>query len=79
MKQSGFTRELRRGTAVTAGEVYVDPSALTRLYVRQDRSREMCAWQRKLRSALNLRHCITFDERQQKLAAAAGLKLIRVS
>ena len=148
---------------MTAEEVYVDPSALARVYVHQAGSREICAWRAKIagalpvthhgrtevinaicrcaflghldqteleealtdfladfsqgrlhqadilwRAALNraaelsrqhtpklgsraldvlhvacalelkLRHFLTFDERQQKLAAVAGLKLVRV-
>ena len=37
---------------MTAEEVYVDPSALARLYIHQAGSREMSAWRAKLRGAL---------------------------
>ncbi len=39
-----------------AEEVYVDPSALARLYIHQAGSREMCAWRAKLRGALTVTH-----------------------
>lgn len=88
---------------MTAAEVYVDPSALTRLYIHQAGSREMALWRAAINRAselsrrhtptlgtrsldvlhvacaleLQLRHFLTFDERQRQLAAAVGLKLIR--
>jgi predicted nucleic acid-binding protein len=39
-----------------ADEVYVDPSALARLYIHQAGSREMSAWRAKLRGALAVTH-----------------------
>ena len=39
-----------------AEEVYVDPSALARLYIHQDGSREMAAWRAKNRGALVVTH-----------------------
>ena len=41
---------------MTADEVYVDPSALARLYVHQAGSREMAAWRAKVRGALAVTH-----------------------
>jgi predicted nucleic acid-binding protein len=41
---------------MTAGEVYVDPSALTRLYIHQDGSRQMVAWRARARGALVVTH-----------------------
>jgi predicted nucleic acid-binding protein len=41
---------------MTAEEVYVDPSALARLYIHQAGSREMSAWRAKLRGALPVTH-----------------------
>lgn len=41
---------------MTAGQVYVDPSALGRLYLHQAGSREMCAWRARLRGALPVTH-----------------------
>ena len=41
---------------MTAEEVYVDPSALTRLYLHQAGSREISAWRAKLRGALAVTH-----------------------
>ena len=41
---------------MTAGEVYVDPSAQARLYLHQAGSREMCAWRQRLRGALPVTH-----------------------
>lgn len=41
---------------MTAAEVYVDPSALARLYIHQAGSREMTAWRAKLRGALPVTH-----------------------
>lgn len=41
---------------MTADEVYVDPSALARLYIHQAGSREMAAWRSKLRGALAVTH-----------------------
>lgn len=40
----------------TAEEVYVDPSALARLYIHQEGSREMAAWRARLRGALAVTH-----------------------
>lgn len=39
-----------------ADEVYVDPSALARLYIHQAGSREMTAWRAKTRGALAVTH-----------------------
>lgn len=39
-----------------AEEVYVDPSALARLYIHQVGSREMAAWRAKIRGALMVTH-----------------------
>jgi predicted nucleic acid-binding protein len=41
---------------VTADQVYVDPSALTRLYFDQSGSREMVGWRRKIEGALPVTH-----------------------
>ena len=41
---------------MTAEEVYVDPSALARLYIHQDGSREICAWRAKITGALPVTH-----------------------
>jgi len=41
---------------MTADQVYVDPSALARLYIHQDGSREMAAWRAKVRGALTVTH-----------------------
>lgn len=41
---------------MTADEVYVDPSALARLYIHQAGSLEMAAWRSKLRGALAVTH-----------------------
>jgi predicted nucleic acid-binding protein len=41
---------------VTAEEVYVDPSALARLYIHQTGSREMAAWRSKIRGGLPVTH-----------------------
>jgi predicted nucleic acid-binding protein len=41
---------------MTAGEVYVDPSALSRLYIRQAGSREMAAWRAKINGPLTVTH-----------------------
>lgn len=41
---------------MTADEVYVDPSALARLYLHQAGSREMSAWRAKLAGALPVTH-----------------------
>jgi len=41
---------------VTADEVYVDPSALARLYIHQEGSREMAAWRAKIRGPLTVTH-----------------------
>lgn len=41
---------------MTAEAVYVDPSALARLYIHQAGSREMSAWRAKLRGALPATH-----------------------
>ena len=39
-----------------AEDVYVDPSALARLYLHQTGSKEMAIWRRKLRGALAVTH-----------------------
>jgi predicted nucleic acid-binding protein len=39
-----------------AEEVYVDPSAISRLYIHQDGSREMAAWRAKLQGSLSVTH-----------------------
>jgi len=41
---------------VRADEIYVDPSALARLYIHQEGSREMAAWRAKVRGALPVTH-----------------------
>jgi predicted nucleic acid-binding protein len=41
---------------VTAEEVYVDPSALARLYIHQEGSREMAGWRGKMRGGLTVTH-----------------------
>ena len=41
---------------MTAEQVYVDPSALARLYIHQEASREMAAWRAKVRGALIVTH-----------------------
>jgi len=41
---------------MTADEVYVDPSALARLYIHQAGSREIAAWRAKLGGALAVTH-----------------------
>ncbi len=41
---------------MTAAEVYVDPSALTRLYIHQDGSRAMAAWRARVPGALPVTH-----------------------
>lgn len=39
-----------------AEDVYVDPSALARLYIHQEGSREMCAWRLKVKGTLQVTH-----------------------
>jgi predicted nucleic acid-binding protein len=41
---------------VTADQVYVDPSALARLYLRQPGSGEMAAWRRRTQGSLPVTH-----------------------
>lgn len=41
---------------MTAAEVYVDPSALSRLYLHQAGSREMSAWRVKVKGSLTVTH-----------------------
>jgi uncharacterized protein len=41
---------------MTAAEVYVDPSALARLYMHQAGSREMSAWRSKVKGTLPVTH-----------------------
>jgi predicted nucleic acid-binding protein len=41
---------------VKAEEVYVDPSALARLYIHQEGSREIASWRARLRGVLPLTH-----------------------
>ena len=41
---------------MTAGEVYVDPSALARLYMHQEGSRQMAAWRSRFHVALAVTH-----------------------
>ncbi|HEX3628271.1 MAG TPA: type II toxin-antitoxin system VapC family toxin [Verrucomicrobiae bacterium] len=41
---------------MTANEVYVDPSALSRLYIHQAGSREMAAWRAKVSGTLSVTH-----------------------
>ena len=36
----------------SADRIYVDPSALRRLYVHDDRSRAFCAWRKRVRGSL---------------------------
>lgn len=39
-----------------AADVYVEPSALARLYIHQDKSREMAAWRAKIGGTLAVTH-----------------------
>ncbi len=41
---------------MTAEEVYVDPSALARIYIHAEGSREMAAWRAKIGGALPVTH-----------------------
>jgi predicted nucleic acid-binding protein len=41
---------------MTANEVYVDPSALSRLYIHQAGSREMAAWRARVSGTLAVTH-----------------------
>jgi predicted nucleic acid-binding protein len=41
---------------MTADEVYVDPSALARLYIHQQGSRQMAAWRSRFHGALAVTH-----------------------
>ena len=41
---------------MNAADVYVDPSALARLYIHQDGSREMAAWRARVRGSLLVTH-----------------------
>lgn len=41
---------------MTADQVYVDPSALSRLYIHQAGSREMAAWRAKISGPLSVTH-----------------------
>jgi len=41
---------------MNAVEVYVDPSALARLYIHQEGSREMAAWRSRFHGALTVTH-----------------------
>lgn len=41
---------------MTAEQVYVDPSALARLYIHQEGSREMIAWRVKVRGPVTVTH-----------------------
>lgn len=41
---------------MNAAEVYVDPSALTRLYLHEEGSREMAVWRARTRGALPVTH-----------------------
>ncbi len=41
---------------MTAAEVYVDPSALARLYIHQAGSRDMASWRARVRGALAVTH-----------------------
>lgn len=41
---------------MTADQVYVDPSALTRLYIHEAGSREMAAWRAKIGGSLPVTH-----------------------
>lgn len=43
-------------TGVEAGQVYVDPSALSRLYLHQQGSRAMAAWRHKTPGSLLVTH-----------------------
>jgi predicted nucleic acid-binding protein len=49
--------------------IYVDTSVIVKLYIREEHSREASEWLRKNNEAIPL----SFDERQLKLASAAGL------
>lgn len=41
---------------MTADEIYVDPSALTRLYIHEEGSREMSIWRAKVGGSLPITH-----------------------
>ena len=41
---------------MNAGNVYVDPSGLARLYIHQDGSREMAIWHRRISGTLAVTH-----------------------
>ncbi len=41
---------------MTADEVYVDPSALARLYIHQEGSRQMASWRTRVRGPLAVTH-----------------------
>jgi predicted nucleic acid-binding protein len=41
---------------VKAEDIYVDPSALTRLYIHEDGSREMAAWRARTGGGLSVTH-----------------------
>jgi len=41
---------------MTAEEVYADPSALARLYIHQEGSRQMATWRANVRGALTVTH-----------------------
>lgn len=40
----------------TAEQTYVDPSALSRLYLHQEGSREMASWRQRIRGSLPITH-----------------------
>jgi predicted nucleic acid-binding protein len=52
MKPADFGRK----NAVTAESIYVDPSALSRLFIHQAGSRELCAWRAKIGGTLRVTH-----------------------
>lgn len=45
-----------RRTVVTADAVYVDPSALSRLYLNQPGSRDMHLWRARIKGSLSVTH-----------------------
>jgi predicted nucleic acid-binding protein len=76
---------------VAAEEVYIDPSALARLFIHQAGSQEMAKWCTSVRGALPVTHhghteivnaicraAFLGHLDAQKLAIAAGLKMIRL-
>ena len=57
---------------MTAEDIYIDPSALIRLYLRQDGSAELAAWRRRLRGSFPVTH-----HGRVELANAVGRAVFR--